>query len=150
MAHTKYMQIALSLAQIAYQNGDVPVGAVIVDSQGNIIGKGYNSKELNNNPLEHAEMIAIAMASQAIGQWRLKECTLYSTLEPCLMCVGAIIQSRITKVFFSVKDNNFGGLSSKQELWTNNHSYHKITYHQGLLEFAVKEILDNFFQEIRK
>lgn len=68
MPHTKYMQIALALAKIAYKNGDVPVGAVIVDTKGNVIGEGYNSKELNNNPLEHAEMIAIAKASRAIGQ----------------------------------------------------------------------------------
>ncbi|WP_342224073.1 nucleoside deaminase [Spiroplasma endosymbiont of Asaphidion curtum] len=150
MPHIQYMKVAISLAKIAYQNGDVPVGAVIVDPNGIIIGQGYNSKEVNNNPLEHAEMVAIANAAKKLGQWRLKDCVLYSTLEPCLMCTGAILQSRIKKVFFAVSAPKFGTVVSQNQLLDKNKFNHQASYDEGLLELPVKQILQRFFQEVRK
>lgn len=146
----KYMKIALNLAKKAAKKGDVPVGAIIVDSNGNIIGKGYNTKEFNNNSLEHAEMMAIAKASKARQQWRLNDCTIYSTLEPCLMCTGAILNARIKSVVFGLRDPKFGCIISKLQLLETNKFNHQAQYRDGILADEIKLLMTNFFQEIRQ
>lgn len=148
--HIKYMKRAIELAKIAYKNGDVPVGSVIVNKEGFIIGEGYNLKELNNNPLEHAEIVAISNSTKKIGQWRLNNCIIYTTLEPCLMCVGAILHARIFKVYFALPDFKFGAVISKLNLLDKNNFNHQAKYNYGILEADVKIMMQEFFLEIRK
>jgi tRNA(adenine34) deaminase len=108
--HEYFMQHAITLAQKALDLGEIPVGAVIVDEHGNIIGEGYNQVETNHSQTEHAEMIALTQAAQARQDWRLEKCWLYVTLEPCLMCLGAISHSRLEGIAFGAKSPEFGGL----------------------------------------
>ncbi len=106
-----YMELALKEAYKSYKKGDVPVGAVIVKN-GKIIAKAHNLKEKKHNPLMHAEIIAINKASKRLKRWRLDDCELYVTMEPCMMCTGAIIQSRIKKVYYSIENHDFGALKN--------------------------------------
>lgn len=103
----KYMNIAIKLAQKAYKNGEIPVGAVIVKN-GKIIAKAYNKKEKEKDCTKHAEILAIQKASKKLKNWRLIDCEMYVTMEPCMMCAGAIEQSRISKIIYSVDNPNFG------------------------------------------
>ena len=103
----KYMKIAIKEAKKAYKNGDVPVGSVII-KENEIISKAYNKKEKNNSAIMHAELIAIDKACKKLNTWHLDDCTLYTTMEPCMMCCGAIAQSRIKKVVFAVENNKYG------------------------------------------
>ena len=106
-----YMELALKEAYKSYKKGDVPVGAVIVKN-GKIIAKAHNLKEKKHNPLMHAEIIAINKASKRLKRWRLDDCELYVTMEPCMMCTGAIIQSRIKKIYYSIENHDFGALKN--------------------------------------
>ena len=106
-----YMELALKEAYKSYKKGDVPVGAVIVKN-GKKIAKAHNLKEKKHNPLMHAEIIAINKASKRLKRWRLDDCELYVTMEPCMMCTGAIIQSRIKKIYYSIENHDFGALKN--------------------------------------
>lgn len=150
MNDIQYMEKALQLAKIAYKNGDVPIGAIIIDNTGKIIGSGYNTKEINNNSLEHAEMIAINNASKLKKNWRLNDCILYSTLEPCLMCTGAILSARIKTVVFGACDAKFGAVISKLQLLNKNNFNHKADYRYGILEHEIINLMITFFQKIRQ
>ena len=143
----KYMKEALRLAQCAAQNGEVPVGAVIVkDSE--IIATGANRRESDQSPTAHAEIIAIQEASKSIGSWRLDGCTLYVTLEPCPMCMGAIINSRIEKVVFGAFDLKAGACGSVVNL--NKYAFnHHPEVIGGIMEDECGEILTDFFKKIR-
>ena len=110
-----FMKLALKQAQIAYNQNEIPIGA-IVTYKGKIIGKGYNQIEQLQDATAHAEIIAITSAENTIGNWRLKDCDLFVTLEPCIMCSGAIINSRIRNVYFGAYDQKFGGCSSLYNL----------------------------------
>lgn len=137
------MKIALKEAKKAYYKGDVPVGTVII-YKNKIISKAYNKKEKNNNATKHAELIAIAKACKKLKTWHLEECTLYTTLEPCLMCTGAIIQSRISKIYYAASNPNFGEINNLKK-------YNKqININKGLLEKESSELLKKFFKEKRK
>ena len=127
----KYMQLAMEQAKIAERQGEVPIGAVIVDPEGKVIGTGYNRRELDEDATQHAEMIAIKEACKNLGMWRLIDCSLFVTLEPCPMCAGAIINSRI-------KDVYFGAL---------NHHPHAI---RGLYRDQCAQMLKDFFRGIRE
>lgn len=145
-----YMQRALELAKKAAMLGETPVGAVIVkNSADEIIAEGYNFRESSKNPLTHAEIIAINGAAKRLGGWRLIDCTLYCTLEPCPMCTGAIINSRIERVVFGAKDKKAGSCGSVVNLFSlpYNHSP-KLT--GGVLEEECAEILSVFFKELRE
>ena len=143
----KYMKEALRLAQCAAQNGEVPVGAVIVkDSE--IIATGANRRESDKSPTAHAEILAIQEASKALGSWRLDGCTLYVTLEPCPMCMGAIINSRIGKVVFGAFDLKAGACGSVVNL--NKYAFnHHPEVIGGIMEDECGEILTDFFKKIR-
>lgn len=130
-----YMKLALRQAQIAYKNGDVPVGSIIVKNN-KIIAKAYNKKETTNDPINHAEIIAIRKACKKTGDWRLNGCTMYVTLEPCSMCMGAIEQARIDSVIFGAKREK---TTSKE----------KSTMTSGILEKECSSILKKFFQNVR-
>lgn len=149
MSNELYMEVCLSLAKIAYKKGEVPVGAIVVDENGKIIGKGYNTKEKKHNSLYHAEMIAINAACKKKKSWRLLDCTLYVTLEPCPMCAGAIVNSRIKKVVYGACDKKAGAIGSVFDinLFPLNH---KFEVESRVLEEKCSSILSDFFKEIRK
>lgn len=147
MTHRDYMTIALELAKEAAMVGEVPVGAIVV-RDGKIISKGRNNRQNGKNALDHAEVIAIDLACKAVGGWRLEGCTLYVTLEPCAMCAGAIINSRIKTVVFSAFDQKagaFGGLCDLSLMGFN----HKPEIISGVMEDESKEILQSFFKTLR-
>jgi tRNA(adenine34) deaminase len=145
----KYMERALVLAQQAYDEGEVPVGAVVVKkTTGEIVGEGRNMRERAKNALAHAEVIAIDMACRTLGGWRLPECAIYVTLEPCPMCCGAIINSRIDDVFFGAYDQKSGSAVSVQRMFELPYNYSP-TVTGGVMEEECSELLSRFFRELR-
>lgn len=144
-----YMKEALLLARKAFEIGEVPVGAVIVrKSDGKIVGRGYNRRETDKNPLAHAEIAAIAEASETLHGWRLIDCEMYVTLEPCPMCCGAIINSRIERVVYGASDKKSGSVSSVQEMFSLPYN-HKPEVISGVMEEECSGILSEFFRELR-
>ena len=148
--HEYYMKRALDLAERAYSLSETPVGAVIVkDSTGEIVGEGYNLRESAKSPLAHAEIMAIDEASKTLGGWRLIGCTMYVTLEPCPMCAGAIINSRLPRVVYGASDPKAGSLSSVINLFELPYN-HKPEVISGVLADECSEILSRFFAELRR
>ena len=145
----KYMKEALKQAQKAYDLGEVPVGAVIV-KDGKIIGRGYNSKEKKYDTTKHAEIIAIQKASKKMKSWRLNNCEMYVTLEPCSMCAGAIIQARIKKVYIGAMDYKTGACGSVLNLFDDFKFNHYVENENGILKNGCENILKEFFKELRK
>ncbi len=148
MDNQKYMSIALKEAQNAFCLGEVPVGAVIV-CENKIIGTGYNKREKEQNALCHAEIEAINKACEAIGSWRLENCTMYVTLEPCPMCTGAIINSRLQKVVFGAYDEKAGCLGGLLNL-AEKPLGHKPKIVGGYMEYECEKLLSAFFLNLRK
>lgn len=144
---TKYMNMAIELAKQASDEGEVPVGAVIV-CDGNVIGIGRNRRETDKNSLAHAEMEAINNACKAMKGWRLSGCTMYVTLEPCPMCAGAIINSRIKRVVYGTRDDKAGSCGSVINLFSCPYNHHPaITV--GVLEEQCTNLLKDFFKNLR-
>lgn len=141
------MQAALKEAKKAEIINETPIGAVIV-RDGKIIARGHNRRETKKNALMHAEIIAIDKACKKLGGWRLPECSIYVTLEPCPMCMGAILQSRIDNVYFGAYDYKSGCLGSVCDL--SEILPHKVTYCGGILRTECEDILKNFFKKLRK
>lgn len=148
MRHRDYMMRAVELAKIRYGMGEVPVGAVVV-KDGKIVGEGYNRRETEQNALLHAEIIAIDAACKTLGGWRLDGCTLYVTLEPCTMCTGAIINSRIDTVVYSLIDFKAGGMGGKINM-INIGLSDKLETIQGVCEEECSTLLDAFFKNLRE
>lgn len=145
-----YMKKALELAQIAAAQGEVPVGAVVVKrSTGEIIGRGFNRREYGGSPLTHAEIIAIDQASRRQDGWRLIDCELYVTLEPCPMCAGAMINSRIHRVIFGAYDEKAGSCGSVINLFELAYN-HRPELVGGVMEKECSAILSEFFKALRK
>lgn len=144
----KYMREALKQAKKAYQLGEVPIGCVIVH-QGRIIGRGYNRRNTDKNTLSHAEITAIKRASKVMGDWRLEDCTLYVTLEPCQMCAGAIIQARIPEVVMGCRNPKAGCAGSVLDILQNPAFNHQAKVTQGVLENECSEMLKTFFAKLR-
>jgi len=143
-----YMTKCLELAQKAYDGGEVPVGAMIVkDDQ--VLGKGFNQIETLKDPTAHAEIIAIGAACGKIEDFRLTGAVLYSTLEPCVMCIGAIILSRLTRVCYAAKDGRFGGCGSFSNNVTGNPIQPELLVEGGLMELDSQTMLKEFFKELR-
>ena len=146
----KYMKRALELASEAEEIGEVPVGAVVVNNKtGEIIGEGYNRRETDSSPLAHAEIIAINEASRNLGGWRLIDCDMYVTLEPCAMCAGAIINSRIEKVYFGAFDPRFGAVGSAVNLFDGRFN-HCPEVESGILLDECSEVISDFFRKLRR
>ena len=143
------MQAALQAAATAQQLGEVPIGAVVV-YQGEIIGHGYNLRETSNDPTTHAEIIAIRAAAARLDSWRLLDCTLYVTLEPCVMCMGAIILARIPRLVFASRDPKAGAAGSIYNLATDRRFNHNIDVTQGVLDKKCSEMLSGFFKTLRE
>ena len=146
--HEKYMREALKQAHKAYLLGEVPIGCVIVH-EGRIIGRGYNRRNTDKNTLSHAEITAINKASKKIGDWRLEECTLYVTLEPCQMCAGAIIQARIPEVVMGCMNPKAGCGGSILNILEMPEFNHQAAVTRGVLEEECSEMLKAFFTELR-
>ena len=145
----KFMKSALKEAQKAYDKLEVPVGCVIV-KDGKIIARAHNLKETKTDTTKHAEILAIQKASKKLKSWRLLDCDMYVTLEPCSMCTGAIINSRIRKVYYGAHDQKTGAIGSVLNLLEDYTFNHKVEYEAGILEQECEKILKEFFKELRK
>ncbi len=145
----KFMKEALKEAKKAYDKLEVPVGCVIV-KDGKIIARGHNLKETKQDTTKHAEMIAIQKASKKLNSWRLLDCEMYVTLEPCSMCAGAIIQSRIKKIYIGTLDEKTGAAGSVLNLFEDYPFNHKVEVETGILKTDCENILKAFFKELRK
>jgi len=141
------MRSAIAIAQSALKTDDVPVGALIVDSENNIISTGFNEREAHQDPTAHAEIVAIRRAAQKLGTWRLDECKLVVTLEPCAMCAGAIAQSRINTLVFGAWDEKAGAVGSVWDVLRDPRAIHKMEVVGGVLEADCAELLTNFFRQ---
>jgi len=149
MEHEFYMQRALALARKAFEMGEVPVGAVIVRrNTREIVGEGYNQRETAKHALAHAELMAIDEACRRLGGWRLPDCAMYVTLEPCPMCSGAIIQARIDELYFGASDPKSGAVCSVQRMFELPYNYYPIVT-RGILKEECSQILSDFFRELR-
>ena len=144
----KYMKEALKQAKKAYALGEVPIGCVIVH-EGKIIGRGYNRRNTDKNTLAHAEITAINKASKVIGDWRLEECTLYVTLEPCQMCAGAIVQARIPEVVMGCMNPKAGCAGSILNILEMPQFNHQVKVERGVLKEECSEMLSAFFRRLR-
>lgn len=140
-----WMSHALRLATAAGADGDVPVGAVVVDAAGRIIGEGQNLREVTHDPTAHAEVVAIRAAAAAHGGWNLEGCTLVVTLEPCVMCAGAILQSRLSRVVFGAWDEKAGAAGSVYDLLRDRRLPYRAEVVGGVREAETKAILQAFF-----
>lgn len=145
----KYMKEALKEARKAYKIGEVPIGCVIVHD-GEIIGRGYNRRNKDKSTFAHAEISAMKKAAKKIGDWRLEECTLYVTLEPCQMCSGAIVQARITETVIGSMNPKAGCAGSVLNLLEMPEFNHQVRVEKGILEKECSEILSRFFRELRE
>lgn len=143
------MQKALDEAYKAYSIGEVPVGAIIVNNH-RIIATGYNMREILKDPTAHAEIIAIKKASEALGGWRLIDCTMYVTVEPCAMCAGAIVNSRIERLVIGAKDPKMGACGSVINIVQNQSFNHRADITQGVMEVECSEIMKAFFRKLRE
>ena len=145
---TRYMRAALAQARLAYRRGEVPIGCVIV-YDGQIIGRGYNRRNTDKNTLAHAEITAIRRASRKMGDWRLEGCTMYVTLEPCQMCSGAIVQSRLDEVVIGCMNPKAGCAGSVLNILQMPQFNHQVRIRKGVLEEECSRMLKDFFVELR-
>ena len=143
------MQAALSLAKVAGDSGDVPVGAIVVNEAGEILGSGQNLREKNNDPSAHAEIVAMRQAAEKIGSWRLDGLTMVVTLEPCAMCAGAISQSRFKRLVFGTWDEKAGAVGSVWDLVRDGRSLNKVEVVSGVMEQECGQVLKSFFSSKR-
>jgi tRNA(adenine34) deaminase len=149
MTHDHYMRMALAEAEAALEAEEVPVGAVIVHGE-RVIAAAHNQREQLSDPTAHAEMIAITQAAQALGDWRLEGCTLYVTLEPCIMCSGAILQARIPIVVYGATDPKAGAVQTLFHLLSDNRLNHRCQVVPGILAQPCGELLTRFFESQRR
>ena len=144
----KYMRQAIRQAKKAYELDETPIGCVIV-REGKVIGRGYNRRNTDKNPLAHAEITAIRKASRKLGDWRLEECTLYVTLEPCQMCAGAIVQSRVARVVVGCMNPKAGCAGSILNLLDMKEFNHQVQLETGVMEEECSALMKEFFKELR-
>jgi len=145
----QFMQRAFELAKVAESHNEIPVGAVVVQN-GNIIGEGFNQSIMNNDPSAHAEMIAVRAAGKQIDNYRLIDCTLYVTLEPCPMCAGLLVHSRINRIVYASSDEKTGAAGSVFNLVQNSRLNHIIDVESGLMQEECATLLSGFFKRRRK
>ncbi len=145
----KFMKEALKEAKKAYEKLEVPVGAVIV-KDGKIIARAHNLKETKKDTTKHAEILAIQKASRKLGAWRLLDCEMYVTLEPCSMCAGAIINARIKKIYVGALDEKTGAVGSVFNLFEDYKFNHNVEVEQGIMQEECEKILKDFFKNLRK
>jgi tRNA(adenine34) deaminase len=146
--HEIFMRMALAEARKAEARGEVPVGAVVVH-QGRVIGRGHNGVEHLQDPTAHAEILAIGAAANALGSWRLENCILYATLEPCAMCAGALVLARLPLLVFGAPDPKAGGCGSVNNLIADSRLNHQVACLPGILEAECGSLLQDFFRRLR-
>lgn len=144
----EFMKLALDQARLAKDIGEVPIGAVIVRN-GQVIASAYNKRETFKNPLAHAEILAINKASERLDSWRLLDCTMYVTIEPCAMCAGAIVNSRIDRLVIGAMDPKMGACGSVVDLVRHEKFNHRVDLVSGVLEDQCSSIMKEFFKELR-
>jgi tRNA(adenine34) deaminase len=147
--HTEFMKLALSEAKKAGQKAEVPVGAVLVAQDGEILAATHNHSISFNDPTAHAEILALRAAAHNGQNYRLLNTTLYVTIEPCLMCMGAIVHARISKVVFGAKDPKWGGAGSLYNLATDNRLNHQVEITEGICEDECRTLMQDFFRSKR-
>ena len=148
ISHEQAMQVALQQAQLASESGDVPVGAVVV-REGQIIAARHNEREATGDPTAHAEILALRDAATALGRWRLHDCTLVVTLEPCVMCAGALINARVETLVYATADLKGGATSSLYNVCSDPRLNHNPSVVHGIGERESSELLKQFFENIR-
>lgn len=146
--HERWMQHALNEASLALKHDDVPIGAVVVANEA-IIGRGHNRRAIDNDPLAHAEVLALRQAAQTRGSWRLDDVTLYVTLEPCPMCAGALVQARVAEVVYALADPRGGAVRSLYQICDDRRQAHRLRVVQGPCEDASQQLLHSFFRQKR-
>lgn len=142
--HQQWMRQALNQARMAFDEGEVPIGAVIVQG-GRVIGEGHNQRETLHDPTAHAEILALTQAAETLQSWRLLDCTLYVTLEPCPMCAGAIVQARIPRLIYGTRDPKAGACHSLYEITSDARLNHQVHVAEGVLKEECAGILREFF-----
>jgi len=147
--HETYMRLALAEAKKAYAAGDTPVGAVIV-LEGKIVGTGYNKVESLGDPTAHAEILAIREATEALGKKWLLDATLYTTTEPCLMCAGAAVLARLSKIVAGCESDKNGSCGTVRDVLLDSALNHKVAYESGILAKECAELMSKFFKELRE
>jgi tRNA(adenine34) deaminase len=144
------MRLALEEARAAVASGDVPVGAVVLDDAGAVLGRGRNRRETDADPIAHAEVVALRSAAEALGRWRLDECTLVVTLEPCTMCAGALVQARVRRLVFGAYDPKAGAVTSLWDVVRDRRLHHRPDVVSGILEGESAALLRAFFADRRR
>ncbi|MEZ5306683.1 MAG: tRNA adenosine(34) deaminase TadA [Pyrinomonadaceae bacterium] len=145
-ADEKYMRLALEAANAAGANGEVPIGACITDAEGNVLATAGNTTISDNDPTAHSEINALRMAAQKIGNYRLTECVVYTTIEPCAMCAGALVNSRIGRLVFGARDKRYGAVRTLFELCDNKSLNHRMEISEGVLGDECGELVREFFK----
>lgn len=145
----KFIRLAIEEALDAGRMGEVPIGAVITDASDKVISSAHNLREKSNDPTAHAEVLALREASAKLGSWRLEGCTMYVTLEPCAMCMGAIVLSRIKRVVFGARDPKAGAVVSLYSIGTDEKLNHRVEYTEGVLSQECSQLLKDFFVALR-
>jgi tRNA(adenine34) deaminase len=147
--HERWMGAALREARAALEHDDVPIGAVVVSDAGEIIGRGHNERERREDPTAHAEVLALREAAAALGTWRVLDATLYVTLEPCTMCAGAIVLSRIPRVVYATPDPKAGAVDSILSILSDERLNHRPEVHSGVMAAEAADLLRSFFRARR-
>lgn len=147
--HLRFMEVAIDLAKQAGKAGEIPVGAVVV-RDGKILGSGMNARECGRDPTLHAEIVALRNTALLLGNWRLDNCSLYVTLEPCPMCAGALVQARIPQLFFGCEDPKAGACGTLYDIPRDSRLNHRILVRKGILREECARILRDFFQARRR
>ncbi|AGY59155.1 tRNA adenosine(34) deaminase TadA [Gloeobacter kilaueensis] len=148
-SHSEWMGLALQLARQAGAEGEVPVGALVVGADGALIAAGANRRERDCDPTAHAEVVAMRLAGQKLGAWRLTGCTLYVTLEPCAMCTGALLQARVERLVYGADDPKAGAIASVYNLPESPGSFHRLEVIAGIEEAACCQLLTDWFAQRR-
>ena len=147
--HEKWMHLALNEAEIAGQNGEIPIGAILVDASGKVLSAAHNQTIIQSDPTAHAEILALRSAARAVGNYRLLNTTLYVTVEPCIMCMGAIIHARVATLVFGTADPKWGGAGSLYDLARDSRLNHQSSVVAGVCEPACRKLMQDFFRNRR-
>ncbi len=148
-AYTHAMRIALTEARTASQHGDVPIGAVVLDASGDVVGVGHNRREADADPLAHAEVLALKAAAASLETWRLDDCTLVVTLEPCTMCAGAVVQARVGRLVFGAWNDDMGAVGTLWDVVRDRRLHHRPEVVSGVLADECSLLVQQFFAEHR-
>ena len=145
-----YMDRALALARLAADEGDIPVGALVADEDGRVIGEGRNRRRLEHDPTAHAEVVALREAARSRGAWNLSGCTLYVTLEPCPMCAGALVQARVSRLVYGCTDAKAGACGTLMNIAADSRLFHRLRIVSGVREVECRTLLQDFFLACRR